>query len=91
MKRKSILYIIIAGILWGSSGIFFNILKPLGFSPLHMTAMRGGVSAILMSLHVLIFKRDCFKVSFKEFLSFESQESERSSWRLLFHGKFISR
>lgn len=70
MKKRALLYIIIAGVLWGTSGIFFNLLEPLGFTPVQMTAMRGGVSGILMSLYVLIWKRKCFKVSLKEFFAF---------------------
>lgn len=70
MKKRALLYIVIAGILWGTSGIFFNMLEPLGFSPVQMTAMRGSVSAIVMSLYVLIFKRKCFRVRIGEFLAF---------------------
>lgn len=70
MKKRALVYIIIAGVLWGTSGIFFNMLEPLGFSPVQMTAMRGGVSSIVMSLYALIFKRRCFKVKFKELLAF---------------------
>lgn len=66
MKKRAILYIAIAGILWGSSGIFFNLLRPFGFTPLHMTAMRGGVAGIVMPLYLLITNRKLFRVPWKE-------------------------
>ena len=66
MKKRAILYIAIAGILWGSSGIFFNLLRPFGFTPLHMTAMRGGVAGIVMPLYLLITNRKLFRAPWKE-------------------------
>lgn len=67
MKKRAILYIAIAGILWGSSGIFFNLLRPFGFTPLHMTAMRGGVAGIVMPLYLLITNRQLFRSPLREF------------------------
>ncbi len=49
--------------MWGTSGIFFNLLEPYGFSPIQMTAMRGVVAAISMSTYMLISDRSLFKVS----------------------------
>lgn len=66
MKKRALIYIVIAGILWGSSGIFFHLLKPYGFTPLHMTAMRGGVAGILMPLYVLVTNRKLFCAPLKE-------------------------
>lgn len=66
MKKRAVLYIVIAGILWGSSGIFFNLLRPYGFTPMHMTAMRGCVAGILMPLYILCANRKLFRASFKE-------------------------
>lgn len=63
MHKKSLLYIVLAGIMWGTSGIFFNLLEPYGFSPIQMTAMRGVVAAISMSTYMLISNRSLFKVS----------------------------
>lgn len=70
MKKTAFIYIIIAGILWGSSGIFFNLLTPFGFTALQMTAMRGVVAAITMSLYVLITNRSLFRVSIKHLILF---------------------
>lgn len=70
MKKTAIIYIVIAGILWGSSGIFFNLLTPFGFTALQMTAMRGVVAAIVMSLYLFITNRSLFKVRLKHLILF---------------------
>ena len=43
MKTKAFIYVIIAGIAWGTSGIFVNFLAPYGYTSLQMTALRGAV------------------------------------------------
>lgn len=70
MKKRGLIYVILAGILWGTSGVFFNLLKPYGFSPLHMTAMRGVVAAIFMAFYVLFRDRELYRITFKEFIIF---------------------
>ena len=70
MKKTAFIYIVIAGIFWGSSGIFFNLLSPFGFTSLQMTAMRGVVAAISMSLYILITNRRLFRVSIKHLILF---------------------
>ncbi len=70
MKSKAFIFIVLAGILWGTSGIFFAILSPFGFSPLQMTAMRGVVSAIIMSIYTFFANRKLFKVGIKELIMF---------------------
>jgi len=62
MKKKAFIYIIIAGILWGTSGLFANTLSEHGFSSLQMTAMRGLVSFLCMLIYVLIKDRALLRV-----------------------------
>lgn len=62
MKKRAFVYIIIAGILWGTSGIFVNALSPHGFSSLQITALRGTVSCVCMAIYVLIRDRGLFRV-----------------------------
>ena len=62
MNKKAFLYIIIAGVLWGTSGLFVNALTPLGFSSLQMTAIRATVSFVCFLAYVLIFKRSVIRV-----------------------------
>ncbi len=70
MKTKAFIYIVLTGILWGTSGLFVNALSPFGFSPLQMTAMRGGVAAICFFLYALIRGRSIFKISISELVLF---------------------
>ncbi len=70
MKKSAFLYVVLAGILWGTSGIFFNLLTPFGFSPLQMTAVRGIVSAIVITIYVFFHNRKLFCVKGKELLIF---------------------
>ena len=70
MKKRAFIYIIITGILWGTSGIFVNIMSPYGFTQFHMTAMRGVVAAVFMSAYVLFNNKSLFKVHIKELILF---------------------
>lgn len=68
MKRRAFLYIIVAGVFWGTSGIFVNTLAPYGFSSFQLTACRGVVSAIFMAVYLLIRDKKLFKIKFKDLL-----------------------
>lgn len=70
MKKKAFIYIIVAGILWGTSGLFANALNEYGFSSLQMTAMRGLVSFLCMLGYVLIKDRGLLKVTPVDLLFF---------------------
>ena len=70
MKRLAFVYICLAGIFWGTSGIFVHFLSPLGFSTIQMTAIRGVVSFIAMALFAFIKDRALFKRHPKEFIAF---------------------
>ena len=48
MKTKAFIFIIVAGILWGTSGIFVNYLAPYGFTSMQMTSMP--TAAVMMYL-----------------------------------------
>ncbi len=70
MKTKSFIYIVLAGLLWGTSGIFVNILAPYGFSSLQMTFLRVMVSFISIFIYILFFHKSVFKTNIKELLLF---------------------
>ncbi len=70
MKKSAFLLIIIAGILWGTSGLFVHFLAPYGFSSLHMTAARGVVSAIAMAVYIFFYDKQLFRASGWELLLF---------------------
>ena len=70
MKKTAVLLIVIASVMWGTSAIFSNLLYPNGFTPIQVTAMRGSVSAILMSLYVFITNKNLFKISLSQLFWF---------------------
>ena len=70
MKKSAFLFIIAAGVLWGTSGLFVNFLAPYGFSSLQMTAARGVVSAIAMAVYTFFYDRKLFRASGWELLLF---------------------
>lgn len=68
MKKRAFLWIVAAGIFWGTSGIFVHYMAPYGFSSLQMTAVRGTVSCIVMSLLLLCRQPALFLVTPRELL-----------------------
>lgn len=64
------MYIIVAGIGWGTSGLFVHWLAPYGFTPLQLTAMRGLVSFLCMLAYVLIRDVRLLKIKLSELLMF---------------------
>ena len=70
MKTRAFIYIIVAGILWGTSGIFVHLLSPYGFSSFQMTAVRGLISFIGMAVYASLSDTRLFKCRIKDFLFF---------------------
>jgi len=68
MKIRAFIFIILAGIGWGTSGLFVNVLSSYGLSSVQIMAARSVVSAISMSLYVLICNRKLFQVTKKELI-----------------------
>lgn len=68
MKKSSLIYIILAGVLWGTSGIFVHFMAPLGFSSLHMTFLRACTSCLLFGIYMLLSNIGLFKVKLSELL-----------------------
>ena len=66
----SLILIVIAGALWGTSGIFVHYLAPLGFSSLQMSAVRGTVSFICIAIFALIKNRSLYATSLKNLIIF---------------------
>lgn len=70
MKKLPFLLIILAGVLWGTSGLFVHFLAPWGFSAMHMAAVRGTVAFGGLGLFALIRNRGLFRVGWSELLLF---------------------
>jgi drug/metabolite transporter (DMT)-like permease len=65
-KRGAVALIILAGLLWGTSGIFVTFLSAYGFTSIQLTATRFGVSTLILIVYSLIFNRRCFKIKVKD-------------------------
>ena len=70
MKKTAFLYIIAAGILWGTSGIFVKFLTPYGFSSIDLTALRGIISFVFFLTYAAIRDKSAFKVTPRQLLYF---------------------
>ena len=70
MKKKAFIFIIIAGIAWGTSSIFVHYLAPWGFSSVQMTLVRAFVSTIVLFAYAFYKDKEAFKVTKKELLLF---------------------
>lgn len=57
MKKKSLLFIVLAGVLWGTSGIFVNVWSKMGLPPLQITAIRTMLSFPCFLIYALCFNR----------------------------------
>lgn len=66
MKKSAFFYIALAGVLWGTSGLFSYWLTPFGFKPVQMTTMRGFVSMVLIVPFILFKNPKLLKVPKKE-------------------------
>ena len=62
MKKRAILFIVIAGILWGTSGLFSHAFSQYGYTALQKTAVRGSVALICMLVFALIRHRGAFRI-----------------------------
>lgn len=66
MKNRAFIYIILAGMLWGTSGLFVHFLAPFGLNALQMASIRGTVSAVCMVLYALIKNKSLFRLNKKQ-------------------------
>ncbi len=70
MKKIAFMYIVLACIFWGTSGIFVNYVAPFGLSSVQMTFVRGFVFAICLGIFVLIKDKRLFKANKVELVLF---------------------
>ena len=70
MKKLAFIYIVLASIFWGTSGIFVHFIAPYGLSSFQMTFVRGLIFAICMGIFIFIKDKKLFKASKKELFLF---------------------
>ncbi len=66
MKRISSIMIVLAGVFWGSMGLFVRTFTRLGFSTLQIVALRMGIAAVILFTALLIFKENLLKIRLKD-------------------------
>ena len=62
--------VLLAGILWGSMGIFVRKYNTWGLESLQIVAIRACVTAILLLLGLLLFRRELLKIRWKDIWCF---------------------
>ena len=70
MKQRALIFVILAGILWGTSGLFVKYIAPFGITSVQMTFVRASVSFVAIATFALVRDRGRFKISFKELVLF---------------------
>lgn len=70
MDKLSVLYVILAGMSWGSAGIFSRFLQNCGFSAFQMALGRNCFAAVFMLLFVLLYNPKLLKIKPKKLLLF---------------------
>lgn len=69
-KKRALVLLILAGILWGTSAIFVKYLTAYGITPIQLTAVRATVSAVIMSVFMLFRDRSKFSCAGKDIIIF---------------------
>lgn len=70
MDKRSLIYIVLAGITWGMASIFVNTLSFFGFTPTQISAIRNVVAAIIICIYAAIKNPKIFKAPIKEIVLF---------------------
>ena len=75
MNRKLIqnifyIYILAAGALWGTIGLFFNYLSDLGLDRFQIMLLRIGIAAICLGIYIFCTNRQLFKIELRDWWMF---------------------
>ena len=70
MKKYSWLLVLASAILWGSNGIFINLLSDSGLSGFEMTSIRLIIACIIDVILILIIDRKLFEIDKKDLIWF---------------------
>jgi len=66
VKKLAVLFVLIAGTLWGCIGIFVRHYTALGLSSMQTVTIRMTIAAILFALFVLIYKPKLYRIRLKD-------------------------
>ncbi len=63
-------YILIAGALWGTIGLFFNYLSDLGLDRFQIMLLRIGIAAICLGIYIFLTNKALFKIDLRDWWMF---------------------
>lgn len=66
----SVLYVLIAGIMWGSIGLFVRRLNTFGFESMEIVCIRSISGALMMACFLFIYDRSLFRVRLRDIWCF---------------------
>lgn len=69
-KKLSVLFVLIAGCLWGTTGTFTRPLSALGIDGIKLTFMRSLISVFALFLIILFKDKKLFKINLKDIFVF---------------------
>ncbi|MBO5155222.1 MAG: EamA family transporter [Eubacterium sp.] len=70
MKKFAPILILIAGVLWGSMGLFVRTLNAQGLASMEIVGLRAAVTAVALFLFLLLFDRKLFQIHWKDLWCF---------------------
>lgn len=70
MKKFAPILILIAGILWGSMGLFVRTLNGQGLASMEIVGLRAVVTTVALALFLLLFDRRLFQIRRKDLWCF---------------------
>lgn len=70
MKNTATVYVLLAGILWGTMGVFSTKLNALGMGSFDIAQVRVTLGLVLVGLYLAIFDRKMFRVKLKDLWCF---------------------
>lgn len=75
MKKGTIqnifyVYILAAGVLWGTIGLFFNYLTDLGLDRFQVMLLRIGIAAICLGVYIFFTNKQLFKIELRDWWMF---------------------
>jgi drug/metabolite transporter (DMT)-like permease len=66
MKRAAPFLIVLAGILWGTMGLYVRVLNGAGMYAIQIVFLRAVITALVMAVVILLTRRDRFRVRWKD-------------------------
>ena len=70
MKKFAGVLILIAGVLWGSMGLFVRTLNEKGLVSMEIVGLRAAVTTVALFLFLLVFDRKLFWIRWKDLWCF---------------------